>query len=77
MKKTLSVFQIISAFEEATGQKLKYKVVGRRKGDVEKVFADTTLANHELGWKAEKTLKETLLSAWNWEKNYRSKPKHN
>jgi UDP-glucose 4-epimerase len=72
----LSVFEIIHAFEKATGQKLPYKVVGRRKGDIEKIFADTSFANQELGWKAEKGIEETLQSAWEWEKNYRSKSKN-
>jgi len=63
-----SVLEVIKTFEKATGVKLKYKIVPRREGDVEKVFADTRYANAELGWKAEKNLDETLLSAWNWEK---------
>ena len=45
----------------------------RSPGDIEKVWADTTLANNELGWKAEKSLEETLLSAWKWEKYYRER----
>ena len=69
----LTVLEVINAFEKATGQKLKYKITGRREGDVEKVYADTSYANMELGWKAEKGIEETLLSAWNWEKHYRSK----
>jgi UDP-glucose 4-epimerase len=63
-----SVFEVITAFEKATAEKLMYKIVGRREGDVEKVYADTSLANKELGWKAEKGLEETLLSAWKWQK---------
>ncbi|MCF8374220.1 MAG: UDP-glucose 4-epimerase GalE [Bacteroidales bacterium] len=66
-----SVFEVIESFERSTGQKLNYKVVGRRAGDVEQVYADTRFANEELGWKAEKTLDETLVSAWTWEKNLR------
>jgi UDP-glucose 4-epimerase len=69
----LSVMEIIRAFEKVTGQKLNYRIVARREGDVEKVYADTGYANLELGWKAEKGIEETLLSAWNWEKNLRSK----
>jgi UDP-glucose 4-epimerase len=68
----LSVLEVIKAFEKATQEKVKYKIVDRREGDIEKVYADTTFANQELGWKAEKGIEETLLSAWNWEKNYRS-----
>jgi UDP-glucose 4-epimerase len=69
--KGASVFEIVNSFEKVTGLKLKYKVVDRRLGDIEKVWADTSWANKELGWTAEKTLDETLLSAWNWEKNLR------
>ena len=66
-----SVLEIIKGFEKATGVKLNYKIVERRAGDIEKIWADTTYANEELGWKAEKGLEETLLSAWNWEKRVR------
>jgi UDP-glucose 4-epimerase len=68
-----SVLEVIKTFEKATGVKVKFKIVPRREGDVEKVFADTRYANAELGWKAEKNLEETMLSAWNWEKNLRNK----
>lgn len=67
----LSVLQVVKGFETVTGVKLNYKIVGRRSGDVEKIWADTTYANEELGWRAEKGLEETLLSAWNWEKKVR------
>ena len=66
-----SVLEIINGFEKATGVKLNYKIVPRRAGDIEKIWADTAYANEELGWKAEKGLEETLLSAWNWEKRVR------
>ena len=71
--KGYSVLEIIHAFEKATGQKVNFKIVDRREGDVEQVYADTAYANRELGWKAEKGIEETLLSAWNWEENIRSK----
>lgn len=67
----VSVLQIVNGFEKATGIKLNYKIVDRRAGDIEKIWADITLANEELGWKAVKGLEETLLSAWNWEKRVR------
>jgi UDP-glucose 4-epimerase len=67
----VSVLRMIDVFQKVTGVKLNYKIVGRRTGDIEKVWADTTYANHELGWKTLSSLEETLLSAWNWEKNYR------
>lgn len=68
----ISVMEIIKTFEKATGKNINYKIVGRREGDIEKVWADTQFANAELGWKAEKTLEETLTSAWDWEKNIRN-----
>lgn len=67
----LSVLQIVKGFEKVTGVKLNYKIVGRRQGDIEKIWAETSYANEELGWKAEKSLEETLFSAWNWEKRVR------
>ncbi len=66
-----SVLQLVKTFIDVTGVNLPYKIVPRRPGDIEKTWADTTLANNELGWKAEKSLGETLLSAWNWEKKVR------
>jgi UDP-glucose 4-epimerase len=69
--KGLSVFEIIRAFEKATGVKLRYRVVGRREGDVEQVWADTSLANRVLGWKAGTSLEDTLRSAWKWEQHLR------
>lgn len=68
-----TVLEIVNTFEKVSGVKLNYKIVGRRPGDIEKVWADTHYANKELGWKAQSTLEETLLSAWKWEKNYREK----
>ncbi len=73
--KGLSVFEIIKTFEKVTGEKLNYKVVGRREGDIEKVYADTSYANNVLGWRAGKGIEETLSSAWQWEMNIRSKNK--
>jgi UDP-glucose 4-epimerase len=71
--KGLSVLEVIHSFEKATGQKVNYEIQPRRAGDIARVYADTTLANRELGWKAEATIEETLLSAWNWEKRIRNK----
>jgi UDP-glucose 4-epimerase len=71
--KGLSVLEIIKTFEKATGQKVNYRIYPRRPGDIARVYADTSLANRELGWKAGTSLEETLLSAWNWEKHIRNK----
>jgi UDP-glucose 4-epimerase len=67
----LSVLDIVNSFEKVSGQKLNYVIVDRRPGDVEKVYADTTFANVELGWKAESTIDDILSSAWKWEKKIR------
>jgi len=64
----LSVFEIIHSFEKVTGVKLNYEVVARREGDVEQVYADTTYANTELGWKAVRGINEMMATAWAWEK---------
>ena len=66
-----SVLEVISAFEEVSNQQLNYKIVDRREGDVIAAFADTTKANTVLGWKAQSSLKEALLSAWKWEEKIR------
>jgi len=63
-----SVLEVIHSFEKVSHEKLNYKIVDRRPGDVEIVYADTTFANDELGWKAKKSLDEMMLSSWNWEK---------
>lgn len=63
----LSVLELIHAFEASTGVKLNYQIVGRRTGDIEKVWANPDRANNVLGWKAEATIEDTLRSAWNWQ----------
>lgn len=66
--KGFSVLEVINSFEKVTAEKLNYEIVDRRVGDIEIVYADTTFANDELGWKAEKSLDEMMLSSWKWEK---------
>lgn len=68
-----SVLELLTTFEEATKRKVPYKIVGRRAGDIEQIYANASFANEELGWKAEINLADTLLSAWKWEKVYREK----
>jgi len=70
-----SVMEIIKTFEAVTGQKLNYKIVGRREGDVTAVWADTTLAEQELGWKAKLTMADALKDAWRWQQNIVQKQK--
>lgn len=63
-----TVLEVIKSFEKVAGQKLNYEIIGRRPGDIEKVWADTSYANEVLGWKAQKNIDEMMQSAWNWEK---------
>jgi UDP-glucose 4-epimerase len=68
-----SVLEAIKSFEKVSGKKLNYKIVDRREGDIEQVWADPTFSNNELGWKAEKGLDEMMASAWKWELVFREK----
>ena len=69
----VSVLELINGFEKATGVKLNYQIVGRRAGDIEKLWANPDYANQELGWKAVETLEDTLRSAWNWQLKLRER----
>ena len=64
-----SVLDVINAFEKATNKKVDYKIVDRRAGDITSAYADTSLANNELGWKAELGLEEALASSWKWQES--------
>lgn len=67
-----SVLEVIHAFEKVSGQKLPYKIVPRREGDITSAYANTDKANNVLGWKAASTLDEAMESAWKWEQKVRS-----
>ena len=69
----VSVAELVHSFEKVNGVKLNYAYVDRRPGDVTAIWADTSLANEELGWKAERSVDETLESAWAWEKHLAGK----
>jgi UDP-glucose 4-epimerase len=66
-----TVLEVINTFEKVSGQKLPYKIVGRREGDITSAYANTDKANTVLGWKAKSTLEDGLSSAWKWEKKIR------
>ena len=69
----VSVYELVTVFEKVNDLKLNYKFAPRRPGDVVAIWADTRLANEELGWQAERPLEETLASAWAWEKHLAEK----
>ncbi len=69
----VSVLELIRTFEEVTGVKVPHRIVGRREGDIEQVWADPRHANEVLGWKAQETLADTLRSAWAWQERLAKK----
>jgi UDP-glucose 4-epimerase len=69
----VSVLEAIRSFERVSGIKIKYRITGRRAGDIEKIWADPSLANKELGWSTQSSLDEAMKTAWEWEKQVRSR----
>lgn len=72
--KGLSVLEIINAFERVNKVQLNYRIVERRPGDIEKIYADTSYANDELGWKAELGIEPMMESAWKWQLHLKNHP---
>lgn len=71
--KGVSVLELIRAFEKVNGVKVPHKIVGRRSGDIVKVWGDPSKANNVLGWKAEISVEETMRTAWNWQLKLRER----
>ena len=69
----VSVLELINAFEKATGVKVPHKIVGRREGDIEQVWANPEKANKVLGWTAQENIEDTLASAWKWQLKLRER----
>ncbi len=69
----VTVLELIHAFEKSTDVKVPYKIVDRREGDIEKVWANPDHANNVLGWTAKETVEDTLLTAWNWQLKLRER----
>ena len=67
--KGVSVLELISSFERVTGNTMNYKIVDSRDGDVEKIYADPSLANSILGWKAKHSLDDSVRTSWSWQQN--------
>lgn len=62
-----SVFQVIHAFEEASGKTIPYKISERRPGDLPEYYADADKAERELGWKTQKTIEDACRDTWRWQ----------
>ncbi len=67
----LSVLELIDVFEKVSGKPLNHQIVGRREGDIEKIWANPDKANNVLGWKAQETIEDTMASAWKWQQKLR------
>ena len=61
-----SVLDMVKAFEKATGQKVNYKIVERRPGDIATCYSNPEKAEKELGWKATKTLEDMCKDSWKY-----------
>jgi len=72
--KATSVLQAIQAFEQASGQKLRYRVGPRRTGDVVESYANVDKARAELGWNAELGILDAMRDAWQWQVALRDNP---
>ena len=64
-----SVLDVVKAFAEASGREIPYEIVDRRPGDIATCYADPKLANEELGWTAERGIKEMCEDSWRWQSN--------
>ena len=64
----VTVLEAIKAFEEATGEKVNYKIGPRRPGDVPAIYADNSAIHARMGWKPEHGIDSIMSSAWEWEK---------
>ena len=64
--KGYSVLDLVKTFEEVTSKKVPYKIAPRRAGDIDKCYSDPTKAKNELGWVAEKDLKQMCKDSWNY-----------
>ena len=62
-----SVFEMIKAFEKASGRKIPYIIKQRRSGDIAACYSNAEKAKEELGWVAEHGLEEMCEDAWRWQ----------
>lgn len=68
-----TVLEVVHAFEQANDLKVKYKIEGRREGDIVEAYANNTLAKSELDWEPTTSLEVSLKNSWNWERSLRAK----
>lgn len=63
----VTVLRLIQTFEQVNNIKLNYAIGPRRAGDIEQIYAQVDKSHNVMGWKAEKTLEESLRDAWRWQ----------
>ena len=72
--KGLSILDIVNDFQKANDIKINYVIGPRRDGDIDKIYSNGNKIRNTIGWRANRTIKEALISAWNWQifknKNY-------
>ncbi len=64
-----SVLEMVKAFSEASGREIPYRITDRRPGDIAACWADPSLAERELGWKATRGLREMCEDTWRWQRD--------
>ena len=62
-----SVLDLVASFEKACGKPIPYEIVARRPGDVPACYADASLAQRLLGWRAERDLDTMCADSWRWQ----------
>jgi UDP-glucose 4-epimerase len=65
-----SVLEMVEAFRKVSGRKIPYDIMARRVGDIAAAWADTSLAEQDLGWRAERSLEDMCADAWRWQRKY-------
>lgn len=65
--KGVSVMELLNTFEKVNNVKVPYAIKARREGDICSMYADPTLAENELGWRAERSLEEMCTDFWRWQ----------
>lgn len=65
----VSVLELVSAFEQASGVRIPCRVGPRRPGDVAFSYADASKAEQVLGWKAARDILQMCKDTWRWQQN--------
>lgn len=63
----LTVRELITAYERASGRAISFKLAGRRSGDIASSYASTAKAAQQIGWCARLGLDAMCQSPWRWQ----------